>query len=190
MIGAVTFSLGEQMTDIDSKIELSDRVKVLFEEARGELAEIGIRPSDRIESVTINTRAKKRLGCCKANGSGMSVKYRIEISQVCEDLDDHELKTIILHELLHTCPGCMNHGVRWKKAVMQVNTKLGYDISSTADYSKLGLVPAGERAPYRYKVTCCKCGQSMYRYNRSKLVQRPWLYRCANCGGKLTVERV
>ena len=46
------------------------------------------------------------------------------------------LKNTIIHELLHTCVGCMNHKAKWKFYADKVNRAYGYDDikrTSTAD---------------------------------------------------------
>lgn len=167
------------------KIEFYGRVEAVFKEAMIQLREIGIEPSGPILDLSINTRARKRLGCCKKDGRG----YRIEISELCSELDDKALKEIVIHELLHTCSNSMNHGAAWKCNAERVRRELGYRVSSTANYEKLGL---DEKAlsHYRYKITCRNCGSEMYRIKKSRVVTHPEAYRCSRCGGILEVTRL
>ena len=76
-------------------------------ECMNELDNIGIEYGNIIE-FTVNTRAKKRWGQCRAVPGG----YSINISSVLLDErnDEKGLKETIHHELLHSCKGCMNHG--------------------------------------------------------------------------------
>jgi predicted SprT family Zn-dependent metalloprotease len=160
-------------------------VKASFEEAVIQLREIGIEPSGPIMNLSINTRARKRLGCCKKEGRG----YSIEISELCSGLDDKALKEIIIHELLHTCRNSMNHGPAWKYNAERVRRELGYRISSTANYEKLGL-DEKVKSNFRYKITCINCGSEMYRIKKSRVVAHPEAYRCSRCGGILEVTRL
>lgn len=170
--------------------QLMNRVELCYDAAFSDLKKLGINaPKDRI-SLSINQRAKRRLGCCKLNRSDIRQKYAIEISLVCSNLNDFELKNIVMHELIHTLPGCMNHGAKWKDISRRVNAAYGYNITTTADYSKIGLDGAVSEPIYNYKVTCESCGQSLYRIKRSKIVRNPGMYRCSKCGGFLRVERL
>ena len=147
-----------------------------------ELAEIlrgmGIPVSRKIvPHVSVNSRAKRRLGCCYVQNG----VYSIEVS--ARQLEDREkLRQTLAHELLHTCPGCRNHGERWKEYAKRVNETLGFSIQR--------LSPAeGETAPLRkdtvkYVLECQSCGAKLYRSHMSKAVKSPWRYRC-QCGGKL-----
>ena len=102
-------------------IEFEHRIRVLMKEAEEELRSIGIKPSSKILEIKANHRAKKRLGCCKIERKGLGQVFRIEISAVLADASDKVLKQVILHELLHTCPGCFNHETNWKKLAEMVN---------------------------------------------------------------------
>ncbi len=165
------------------------RVKRIYDESLAQLNEIGIRPAGPVEKVSINYRARKRLGCCRKTGTAMSPRYQIEISHLCSGLDDRELKEIVLHELLHTCRGSMNHGAGWKANTARVKEKLGYEIRSTADMEKLGLDEA-VADNFKYSITCLNCGSVMYRMKKSRVVSHPGSYRCSRCGGMLEVKKL
>ena len=68
-----------------------------------------------ILSITENSRARKKLGCCKMYRKDGYIAYKLEISTQLSGEDDRTVKEVILHELLHTCPGCQNHGEKWKQ---------------------------------------------------------------------------
>lgn len=138
---------------------------------------IGIPVSDRIApDVIINTRAKKRYGrCVLQNGI-----YTIEVSAYIPREDLLRLHEVIAHEVLHTCPGCMNHGARWKVYAEKMQAQYGYSIQRTA---KEPLVP--ENPPEaRYVLVCTACGMRIPRQKKSRAVEHPELYRC-KCGGML-----
>lgn len=83
----------------------------LFDYAMWVVEECGIETGD-ITNVTINTRAKKRYGQCRQTGN----KYMINISAfiLSDDTKEDAVMETIIHEILHTCKGCMNHGREWK----------------------------------------------------------------------------
>lgn len=154
------------------------QLNALLEETRQTLRQAGIPVSKKIDpNLRVNTRAKRRLGCCYFVQGG----HIIEISAALLDQPELLHETLV-HELLHTCPGCRDHGERWKAYAQQVNHALGLHIQRTA--------PAGENAaPLRheevkYILECQSCGAKIQRMRMSKAVKQPWRYRC-QCGGKL-----
>ena len=126
----------------------------------------------------VNTRAKRRLGVCKKTGD----RYRIEIaaSLLDERASEALLKETLLHELLHTCYGCMKHTGRWKALAAKVNAAYGTDIKRAADPDSDIIA----KKP-KYRVVCPSCGAVYERYKRSALIQHPERYRCGKCKGRL-----
>ncbi len=150
----------------------------LMARLRRELISMGIPVSTRLEpEVRINTRAKRRLGCCYYQ----SGRYWIEVSQAVLE-DEDLLKQTLVHELLHTCPKCRDHGPKWKAYAQTVNEKLGYRIERTVKTK----TPAGSlrHEEIKYILECQSCGAQIKRMRMSKAVKSPWRYRCP-CGGKL-----
>lgn len=163
---------------------MADSLDALMQTWAANLRKTGIPVSEKIApEVVINTRAKKRLGCCiHKKGSG----YTIEISAAL--LEEGEkgaglLTTTLIHELLHTCPGCGNHGAGWKHYAQVAGKAFGYPITRTILTEKM---PA-EHRPVKYFICCRQCGMQVPRYRRSTIVQYPQRYRCGRCGGKLEV---
>lgn len=99
---------------------------------------------------TVNTRAKKRWGQCirRVNGS-----YDININVILldESTDIRGLENTILHELLHTCEGCMNHGAIWKKYAEMVYKAYGYNVKRTSDAYEKGVAGAEKSEPVSRK---------------------------------------
>ena len=125
-----------------------------------------------------NTRAVRRLGVCKKTGD----RYIIEIasSLLDENIPEAELYDTLLHELLHTCYGCMKHTGRWKALAAKVNAAYGTDIKRAADPDSDIIA----KKP-KYRVVCPSCGAVYERYKRSALIQHPERYRCGKCKSKL-----
>lgn len=143
-----------------------------------ELKSLGIPVSSRLlPGVKVNTRAKRRLGCCFCQ----SGRYWIEISQTVLE-DEDLLKQTLVHELLHTCPKCRDHGRQWKAYAQAVNETLGYRIERTVKTE----APMGplRHEEIKYILECQSCGAQIKRMRMSKAVKYPWRYRCP-CGGKL-----
>lgn len=84
----------------------------LFAECEADLAQVGFRPEKY--RFSINTRAKKRWGCCRVVANGV---YNIEISErlLADDVSDQATKNTIMHELIHAVEGCLSHTGKCKK---------------------------------------------------------------------------
>lgn len=165
---------------------MKDLQKVYIECVQ-ELRGIGMDISNKIVKVCTNGRLKTTLGrCCRDRRSG---NYTIEVN-LCMLADGVEIastKNTIIHELLHTCPGCMNHGNEWRRRGDMVKQKLGYDISRCE--SKSELEAAGVKvaeAEYKYALVCQSCGYQYKRKRWSEALENPSRYNC-RCGGKLKV---
>ena len=111
---------------------------------------IGIPVSNRIHPrVELNTRAKKRYGRCIYKDGN----YTIELSAYLSGVSLLLVHEVIAHEVLHTCPGCMNHGSLWKRYAELMGERYGYQISRTA---KEPLVPE-KTAPTQSVRTRLQC---------------------------------
>ena len=131
--------------------------------------------------IVINSRAKRRHGCCKKKDG----KFIIEISEFVLDYPVDEIKNVVAHEIIHTCYGCFNHQKRFK-AYGEKLKALGYKVTTT--YKGEEKTPAELDA--RYMAVCQGCGAVIYRIRRSPLITHPQKYRCAKCRGKFKVYSI
>ncbi len=98
-------------------------------------------------------------------------------------LEDRErLRQTLVHELLHTCLGCRNHGERWKSYARRVNEAWGMEIRRLAPAD--GPTEPLRREEVKYILQCTRCGREFPRSRMSKAVKYPGRYRCP-CGGAL-----
>ncbi len=145
-----------------------------------------------IVDVTVNRRAKRRWGQCRRKYIGMGSDkkpkyyYTINISEILLDerVPLESLKNTIIHEILHTCPGCANHGPEWKRRAAKVKKELGYDIKRTDTPKEKGVgedMVSTKQKP-KYAIRCKKCGQIIIRERMSKIIKYPEYYRCGICG--------
>ena len=136
-----------------------------------------------IDRFDVNTRAKKRWGQCKAKPGRM---YAININHrlLQDDVPMKAVEETVLHELIHTCEGCMDHGPRWKAIVAKVNRAYGYNIkrANSADEKMINYRP--DETDIKYAVICTRCGHVVYRNRMSNFVRHPENYRCATCHGE------
>ena len=131
-----------------------------------------------LPQVRINRRAVTRFGCCIHQRDGSCL---IELSARLLEASEQACLQTLAHEVLHTCPGCRNHGARWKEYARRMNEAYGYAISRTGSCEALGVA---DTRPVRHLVVCTRCGMEFPRSRRSPLVDHPERYRC-RCGGAL-----
>lgn len=87
---------------------------------------------------------------------------------------DHEIKEVLLHELIHTTANCFNHKSTFKHRANLLNHYLGYNaLHGSYERNRLS-----ERKRV-YKCTCC--GKLFHRARRINLE----IARCGDCMGKL-----
>ena len=153
----------------------------LLAQVIGQARSLSIPISRRIAPhVEVNTRAQTRFGCCRSR-SGW---HTIEVSSVLLDAEEHSVRQVLAHEILHTCPGCADHGAGWQYWASLMSRQFGYNIHRTDSHQSLGLK---DPRPVRYVVVCRQCGRRTNRMKRSPLVVHPEHYRC-KCGGSLYIE--
>ena len=150
----------------------------LLAELSAQLRELGIPLGKHIApQVEVNTRAQRRLGCCVYRDGAFTIEVSARI------LEDSQLfKVTLLHELLHTCYGCQNHGKRWKAYAQKVGEALGVEITRTVQLE--GQPQRLRQEEVKYLLQCQSCGRVIPRKRMSKAVKYPSRYRCP-CGGKL-----
>jgi len=153
-------------------------INQLLKEVIAEAKAIDIPVSDNISpNVVINRRAKTRFGCCKK----LNGEFVIELSDRVTVAGEKVCKAVLAHEILHSCRGCINHGVRWKSYAEKMNAAYGYDISRTAKSEQLGVE---KDYPVKYRFECERCQKVYERMRKSAFVKNYKSYRC-RCGGKL-----
>lgn len=133
----------------------------------------------------VNPRFRSRWGCCKKFAGGYLVELNPQLLN--GSLPVEALKTTILHELLHTCYGCMNHGKTWKEYADRVRERYGLPVQTRNDYYEYYNVTDTRANSARYALVCESCGMIHYRKQKSQAVKHPEMYRC-NCGGKLSLH--
>lgn len=160
-----------------------DRLRLILEECQEQLDELGIQYGD-VSEITVNKRAKKRWGqCCKQGDS-----YNINISSMLMDerVSDESLRTTVMHELLHTCSGAMNHGKTWKRLAERVNDKYGYNVKRCTNVEEKGMSEyINEINKPKHIFVCESCGQEVRRFRESKFTKNYEYYRCGRCKGRL-----
>ena len=138
-----------------------------------------------ITEVTVNTRAKTRWGQCRKRFAKGDYYFTINISEMLlePDVPEKALHNTIIHEILHTCPDCFNHGAEWKRRAEQVNRTYGYNVKRCASAEENGVdrsLLVTKKA--NYMLRCTGCGQEIKRDRISNLIRYPQMYKCGRCG--------
>lgn len=108
----------------------------------------------RLAHVSYNGRITRKWGYCRKVDSN---HYEISIATVLGDDDspDESLFSVLLHEYLHTCPGCFNHGKKWKKYAKYIKSSVGIKIKQSQTADSLGI-------DSKYYVKCRRCKQKTW----------------------------
>lgn len=108
--------------------------------------------------------------------------YTLKISNMIDEADEQHRETllmsVVIHELIHTCPKCFNHGYEFKYWCYKVNRRYPeYHIVTKTDGKEYGIKEDEKHA--RWYVECEKCHKH-YNYERKPRVD---LKRChCKCG--------
>jgi predicted RNA-binding Zn-ribbon protein involved in translation (DUF1610 family) len=153
----------------------------LLQEVIAEAKRVNIPVSDSINPyVKINTRAKGRFGMCKKNTKAFNT-FNIEIASFMDQASIKDIKETLAHEVLHTCPNCLNHQLQWKIYANKMNKEYGYNIKRSSSSADMGITIPIKR---NYVLVCKGCGQEIIKERMCKVVKYPERFRC-KCGGKL-----
>lgn len=154
----------------------------LLHEGIKKVKEAGIKPGRIDPEILINTRAVRIAGRCTEIVGG-KYDFKIEINHMLLNAEKDIIMNTIIHEILHTVKGCMNHGEKWSNHAKTMNDMFGYNISRTVSYEETGI----ERPKAKYTVACKDCSVVFYRQRKSKLITHIDDYECA-CGGSLFLK--
>lgn len=160
-------------------------VNMIYEWGMRIVRECGIK-TGKIVDVTINTRAKKRWGQCKYNRSTNTYTININAEILADDVPFKPVLETMIHEILHTCEGCFNHGKEWKRMADIVRTEKGYNITRCTGAENFGIERTYQKKA-NYVLVCEKCGKEFIYQRLSKAVQNPHRYHCP-CGGKIHLD--
>ena len=136
-------------------------------------------PYQKVEWIAYTARKQySRFGMCSQDRFRPGI-FVIQVNKAMQDMPEFQVRNTVMHELLHTCPGCFNHGPEWKHYGDMVNAKYGYNVSRENDWE----IP-GTEEHYKYRFRCTKCGQEAKRHRASDFTINYRDYRCHLCGGE------
>ena len=125
--------------------------------------------------------------------------FELKVSDVFNDIPNEEnakrrFLGMLVHELLHTVNGCMNHGSRWKSLANKVNAlypKL--KVQRCTSMYEYGIKK--DTSKFNYKITCHACSNTFFRQRKSDTTDPVFLNtfcQCGKCGarGKFEVIKI
>ena len=142
----------------------------IVEEILTNLQKIGVdtpTPS-RNYRLKFNGRATSRFGKIKRIGTN---HYEIELNSIHNEVDnDQNVKNTVIHEIIHSLPGCMNHGFLWKEVCDKYNRAYNTQLSRTsiASTEYMSIVSTKYK---KYTLTCNKCKHEWQYSKNTKLVK-------------------
>ena len=177
----------ETIVTVDNKIVKDSSITKIFNTVSKELIKIGVPiPVKDIKKVgELKTRSKRVRGVTytfkriaynnidKTNYIGINKKLIGE---------DFEIEKTMVHELIHTIPGCSNHGPNFKKYAGLINRHYPkYNVSTyyTPDSDETENI-ANIKKP-KYVVTCETCGTKTYFYRKCKTLDIISRCTCKKC---------
>ena len=157
-----------------------ERLEKLSKEAMRELDGIGVKYTAPVKWELSN--ATSTWGTTHRDRNPITGKweYRIRISKVTLDprVSDEHSKDTIIHELIHTVPGCWDHKYGFKDVAALVNDCYAcYHISRTANAAAMGITRevvaeyGRPRLQKKYIVGCFGCGAKYIYHKQTKLVK-------------------
>lgn len=164
----------------------------LVEEILNNLKAIGINvtTSPRDYYLEFNNRALKRYGRCEKKGNS----YIIQINKYHNELSSKEdVMNTLIHEIIHSMPGCMNHKKVWQDICEKYNFHYHTHLSRTSPmkgaYKKFYEEQKAKNSKIKYYIVCSNCGHHYPRKNKSKFVEssmRNEKLICGVCGACAT----
>ena len=149
----------------------------LYKECIKECDDTGIEYGN-IVSIKENSRYTRKWGYCSFKNN----EYSIQISSrlLKDDVSDEAAKNTIMHEILHTVKGCLNHGPQWKAQAAIINNKYNfYNIKRTTSNEEKCIKETND--DYKYVFKCKNCNSIVRRQRDSRFVKYYKSYRCGKC---------
>jgi hypothetical protein len=135
---------------------LQEQLDVALQEAISKIRALGYEPYDIVPHVRI-TNNSRRLGSAQdINGAfarirgkrnstflveGKQPLFQISVAR-SECSDDRDMMNVLLHEVIHTCPDCQNHGRQFKKIAAEANQAYGSNVQTTKKDAEAGSRPS------------------------------------------------
>ena len=177
-------------TEVDIFREIKDIIQTLKDL---KIADI----TNQYYLVEFNNRKNSRvLGMCTYIGTLDGIpRYKITINKAyLQNSDPQSVHDTIVHEVLHSIPGCMNHGKKWSYYARQFMTALPqFNISRCTNNEGFNnYLKKAMETQAKYTIICKKCGARFYKTRKSQWMDylmrggKCYAYH-KNCGGDFEV---
>ena len=179
----------ETIVTIDNKITKDSSITRIFNTVSKELIKIGVPiPVKDIKKVgELKTKSKRLRGVTYTfkrityNNINIDKTNYIGINKKLIE-DNFEIEKTMVHELIHTIPGCNNHGPNFKRYAGLINRHYPkYNVSTyyTPDSDETENI-ADTKKP-KYVVICETCGTKTYFYRKCKTLDIISRCTCKKC---------
>ena len=128
--------------------ELQERFDALLADCRYPLPAAHWSLSARVPALRELTHNRSRIGSCKKLRGGRKPLFQISCS-VDARKTDAQVRDVLFHELIHTLPGCFDHGMGFREVAAMVNAAYGTDVRATRrePVRKVSEVPRSQVEP-------------------------------------------
>lgn len=177
-------------TDADIFREIKDIIQTLKDL---KIADI----TNQYYLVEFNNQKNSRVhGMCTYIGTLDGIpRYKITINRAyLQNSDPQSVHNTIAHEVLHSIPGCMNHGEKWNYYARQFMTALPqFNISRCSNNEEFNnYLKRAMETQAKYTIICKKCGARFYKARKSQWMEyimeggKCYAHH-RNCGGDFEV---
>lgn len=98
--------------------------------------------------VSYNGRIRTKWGYCRKTPDGFIIAIAKRLGD--DDVPMESLLATLYHEFLHTCPGCFNHGKKWREYGKMIKKETGIKIREATSADQLNVTED-------YYLKCRKC---------------------------------
>lgn len=158
----------------------------LFDSALAMCDEAGI-PYGTIFNIRINNRLSRAWDRCLSQDGRKTFWIEIQGKFAQDEFStDKAVIAVIIHEIIHTCEGCWNHGSLFMEYGQRITDRFGIKVSATDSPENLGVDSISWNVSKKYEVKC-NC-RSICKDRMCGIIKYPHTYTCRLCHG--TFERV
>ena len=138
-------------------------LRLLLSECIKEIQQLNIPIGTIIE---IRTRKfNNKFGLCEEDDDGC-FHITIDERMVLRNIDIKDIKTTIIHEILHTCDDCIEHNEQWIAYAKKIETAYGYGYELMRIHDNDDIFH--KEKPIQHKVECPYCHSFGYIRNEKK----------------------
>ena len=125
---------------------------------------------DSVEYAMLNS--SKSLGRCRAKSKKNRI-FQILYSKALLEMEEKEIIGTIVHEFIHTLPGCFDHGYLFRWKANAANSKYGLHIGrlASSEVSKAFEKTEFYQKKIKYEVVCLKCGKHISFKRKTTLIK-------------------